>query len=178
MDRRKLARRKQRGLTLVELLVVIVILALASSVVMMNAPPSRPDVRDDAERFAARISLAFDEAIAGDAPLRIRIDTEGYGFETLKDGEWTPADNIAPLARREFHRRTSALVEVRDAANENAPALGEDETGGDEGEDGVSTIPLDPLGAQTPFNIRFSSAEGVWSVSVDETGAVRVSDDG
>lgn len=175
MDRRQIARRRQRGLTLVELLVVVVILALASSVVMLNAPPSRPEVRDDAERFAARLMLAFDQSIARDAVMRISIDAEGYSFEALNENEWAQIEETGALSRREFHRRTSAIVEIEDAANDNARALGNNDAEKDEPQDGVSSITLDPLGAQTPFRVRFSSSDGVWSVGVDETGLVEVS---
>jgi len=183
LDRRKLEKRNQRGLTLVELLVVVVILALASSVVMLNAPPSRPEVRDDAERFAARLLLAFDQAVASDESIRVRIDAKGYSFEELRyseelgDEEWAVDENVVALSRRDYHRRTSVIVEADDAANKNALALGDDDTAKDGEEEGVSTIPLDPLGAQMPFRVRFSSADGVLTVRVDETGTVRVSDD-
>lgn len=178
MDRRKLANRNQRGLTLVELLVVIVILALASSVVMLNAPPSRPEARDDAERFAARLTLAFDEAIAGGDALRIRFDPKGYSFEKLTDGDWEVVEDVAALSPRALHGRTGLVVEASDAANGNARALGDDEPEDEDAEKGVSTIALDPLGAQTPFRAVFSSADGVWTVKVDETGSVRVNNDG
>ncbi|MCB2098659.1 MAG: GspH/FimT family pseudopilin [Parvularculaceae bacterium] len=179
MDRRQIAKRRQRGLTLVELLVVIVIIALAASVVMLNAPPSRPDVRDDAERFAARLMLAFDEAVAADRVLRLDFDAAGYEFAQLDEGDWKPVDDIAALARHAFHRRTSALIEVEDAANANAFALGDDvdQENEEETDDGLSTIILDPLGAQIPFRVKFSSADGVWTVVVDETAKVSVTND-
>lgn len=176
-----LKRRAQRGLTLVELLVVIVILALASAVVLLNAPPSRPAVREDAERFAARMELAMDEAIANGAVMRVSIDAAGYAFEALKGGEWTAFDGDRFLGRAAFDARSLAMVEIADAANDNARALGveERESATDKDEDeGVRRIGLDPLGAQTPFALRFSSPDGVFVVTVDEAGAIAVKQDG
>ena len=147
---RKIARARQRGLTLVELLVVIVILALASSVVLLTAPPSRPEVRDEAERFAARMQLALDHAITSTAPVRVKIDPSGYVFETLapaipenekiesdqaeeEEGDsgnirWKSVAGASALARRNFEKGVTVTPEIADAANDNARELGEDDS--------------------------------------------------
>ncbi len=168
---------QQRGLTLIELLVVIAILALASSVVLLNAPPSRPAVREDAERFAARLQLALDEAIAAGAVMRIRVDALGYEFEMLQAGEWRAIENDRLLGGAVFDEATTALVEIADPANDNARALGVDERA-DEAKDKSIRIILDPLGAQTAFVARFSSSQGAWRVVLSDTGAVSVAQDG
>ena len=157
---------------------MIVILALASSVVLLNAPPSRPESRDDAERFAARLTLAFDRVIATGETLRVSIDAKGYSFQSLKDDAWTPVDDAKPFARAEFGRRTAATIEIEDAANDNARALGDDDSDeDDEEEKGVVAIALDPLGGQTPFEATFSNPDGVWTVRVTEAAGVSVSDE-
>lgn len=169
-------RRRQRGLTLVELLVVIVILALASSVVLLNAPPSRPDVREDAERFAARLSLAFDETIATGRAMRLAIDASGYRFETREDDAWSPLEGDKALGPRPFDARSTAKLEMADAADDNTEALGgdaRDETADEE----ARRILLDPLGAQAAFSVRFSSADGAWLVTVTDGAAIEVKED-
>ncbi|MEK7265397.1 MAG: GspH/FimT family pseudopilin [Pseudomonadota bacterium] len=182
---RKITRARERGLTLIELLVVIVILALASTVVLLTAPPSRPPVREEAERFAARLQLALDEAITASKPMRVKIDASGYVFEELEpqttDAEdqkerWAPVGETPNLARREFDKRTTVTPEIADAANDNARELGDDVSaeGETDAEKGVYAIPLDPLGAQTAFSLRFSSKDGVWTASVDDGGKVTV----
>lgn len=179
MDGRKIALKAQRGLTLIELLVVVVILAFASTVVLLNAPPSRPAVRDDAERFAARMQMALDQSIAGSAVMRVSIDATGYQFDALKGGDWTALESEAPFARKDFDQRTTATAEIDDAANDNARALGVDEsseTVADE-DRGVAHITLDPLGAQAPFKVRFSSADGAWTVTVSDGAEVAVKQD-
>lgn len=173
------SRVRQRGLTLVELLIVITILALASSVVLLNAPPARPEVREDAERFAARLQLAMDEAIATGAALRVTIDAEGYAFERRTGGEWKEFADDRALGRMTFDKRSVARVELADAAGDNARALGDDERGEDEGgdEEDKREIALDPLGVQTGFTLRLTSREGVFVVKVDEAGAISVKKD-
>lgn len=178
MDRRKIERIRQRGLTLVELLVVIVILALASTVVLLTAPPSRPPVREDAERFAARMQIALDAAIMSGDALRLSVDGKGYVFEVLRRGEWTPAEGAKILSRSDFDSRTTALLEMSDASFNNARALGVEEADRtEEEEEAVRLIALDPLGAQPAFSMRFSSGDGVWTVTVDEAAEVSVKED-
>lgn len=179
----KINRQPERGLTLVELLVVIVILALASSVVLLTAPPSRPKVREDAERFAARLQIALDDAIVSGRSSRLAIDAVGYRFQSLDGDEWRDIETVKNLAPIEFDRRTTATPTVPDAANDNVRALGHDETGTgasdkEEAEDEKSlTVPLDPLGEQMPLTLRFSSPDGVFTVSLDEGAAITVRDD-
>lgn len=176
----EIARDRQLGLTLVELLVVIVILALASSVVLLSAPPLRPAVRDDAERFAARVQLAFDEMVASGRILRVRIDASGYEIETFQDGDWATLAGNRTFLRRAFDKRTTIAPEIEDAANANARALGvekEEDDVADEEDKGAFFAPLDPLGAQVPFVVRFTSADGAWIVSVDDGAKVTVRED-
>lgn len=169
---------KERGLTLVELLVVIVILGLASSVVLLNAPPTRPAVRDDAERFAARMQLALDAAIADGGAMRLVIDPEGYSFEQLAGSDWVAVEDIPALAKKSFSESVTATPEIEDAANDNARALGvEDREEDDEEDEGAIRVPLDPLGAQTPFTLQFSSRHGAWTVSVSAGAEVSVTED-
>ena len=179
MDRKQIAQRRQCGLTLIELLVVIVILALASTVVLLTAPPSRPEIREDAERFAARMQLALDDAIVSGRTMRVSIDAKGYQFEMLSGGEWSAIKGVRNLSRSEFGDRTTATAEIKDASFDNARALGveEGEEVSDEEEEGVNFVPLDPLGAQTAFSIRFSSGDGAWKVTVDDGARVSVTQD-
>ena len=169
---REVTRRRQRGLTLVELLVVVAVLAIASSVVLLTAPPLRPKVRDDAERFAARLQIGLDQSISSTAPMRLSIDPKGYAFEIFDAGEWARMEAAPALAPQLFDKRTTATVGVDDAANDNSLALGAEES--DEADEGVYLIPLDALGVQQAFSVKFSSADGAWDVRLDEAGGVSV----
>lgn len=174
----RIARKHQQGLTLIEFLVVIVILALASTVVLLNAPPSRSDVREDAERFAARVQSAFDEVIASGDDLRISIDAQGYEFQVLKAGEWGEPERERLFRRAEIDERSVLSVEIADNTSENARALGDEEREtDDEQNEGLIFILLDPLGSQIPFRARFASPDGAWVVTVTEAASVSVKQD-
>jgi general secretion pathway protein H len=78
----------ERGFTLVELMVVLVIVGLMSAVVVIAMPDPRGRLIDDAERFAARALAARDLAIVSARPVRLRADPTGYAFDQRRGGAW------------------------------------------------------------------------------------------
>ncbi len=167
----------ERGLTLVELLVVLVILGLVSSVVLLNAPPSREVVERDASRFASNVRTALDEMVMTGAAYRLVVDSTGYGFQRYIEGKWT-ADGIDRLfARIEFDRGVTAVAAIEDAALANARALG-DEPRTDKEEEDLTIIRLDPIGPPATFSVRFISAEGAYVASLGADGEMSVKQDG
>lgn len=76
------------GFTLIELMVVVTIIALASAVVVFAIPDSRGRVIDEAERFAARTLAARDDAIVQSRDVRVLITASGYNVERRRRGEW------------------------------------------------------------------------------------------
>ncbi|THD36966.1 MAG: type II secretion system protein GspH [Sphingomonas sp.] len=79
---------RQNGFTLIELMIVLTIFALASVVVVMVIPDPRGGVRDDAERFASRIRAAHDAAIVEARPVSVWVTAGGYGFDERAGGRW------------------------------------------------------------------------------------------
>lgn len=80
--------RAANGFTLVEMLVVIFLLGLASAAVVLMLPGGDSGARNDAERFAARIAAARDEAVMQARPVVIWTRASGYGFELRQEGQW------------------------------------------------------------------------------------------
>jgi general secretion pathway protein H len=81
-------KRKVRGFTLVELMVVIVIVGLAASVVVLTIPEASGSLAGEAETFAARAKAARDGAILEARPAAIRVGPAGYDVLRRLDGEW------------------------------------------------------------------------------------------
>ncbi len=81
-------RPEANGFTLVEMLVVIFLLGLASAAVVLMLPGGDSTVRNDAERLAARIAAARDEAVMQARPVAVWTRASGYGFEQRFDGQW------------------------------------------------------------------------------------------
>lgn len=95
------------GFTLVELLVVMVIMALALSgaSLALRADDARR-LTGEAERLALLLQLAREESRIGGAPLAWVATPQGYAFERrelFRDGpEWLPVRNDEQLRPREF----------------------------------------------------------------------------
>jgi len=82
--------RNRDGFTLVELLMVVAILGLAAGAVVLAVPDPRPAVGVEAERFAARLSHARDEAVLSDRPVAVEVTPTGYAFSVFDGRVWSP----------------------------------------------------------------------------------------
>lgn len=83
-------RADERGFTLVELMVVIAIMALAATVVVLTIPGQEHSVRSEADRLAARLAAARDVAVIEGRSVSVSFAPSGYGFERRIDGAWQP----------------------------------------------------------------------------------------
>jgi general secretion pathway protein H len=98
----------QRGFTLVELMIVLVIFALAAAAVVLAMPDPRGRIRDNAERFAARIRAAHDAAIVDARPVSVWVTAGGYGFDERVAGRWQPID-AKPLRMAQWANGVAAM---------------------------------------------------------------------
>lgn len=97
-----MTRARRGGFTLIELLVVIVILGglVGLAVLSVGSSHSSREVRDEAQRLAALITVLADEAVLDGREYGLLIDDEGYRVLHYEEasGRWVEAD------RREAHR--------------------------------------------------------------------------
>lgn len=115
--RRPLAARapRQRGFTLVELLVALIIAAVIVSMVAVSGGPNPERAfRQEADRLAQLLSLAREEAQVRGAPIRFVSDGNRFQFVIFKDGEWRPIEDDAYLRTREWEGPTQIAMERSD----------------------------------------------------------------
>ena len=98
---------REAGLTLVEMLVVLAIVAIMAGVVVLGIGSGGGRTAEvEAKRLAARLTLAADEAMVGDRPLAIAWDKGSYRFLVQESGEWRD-DRASAL---EPHRLPTGLM--------------------------------------------------------------------
>lgn len=99
-------RRPQRGFTLLELLVVLVIVGIMLGFVTLNAMPSqRQALQNEAQRIALLLQLARDEAIVRNRPIAFEVDQYRYRFWIRNENNvWEPVAKDDMLREREFQR--------------------------------------------------------------------------
>jgi len=92
---------RRAGFTLVELLMTVAIIGLAAGAVVLSVPDPRPSVSEDAERFAARLSRAREEAVMTNRPVAVETTAAGYGFSAFDGAEWSPLTD-GPFGRESW----------------------------------------------------------------------------
>ena len=98
----------ERGFTLVELMVVLMILGLAAGAVVLTARPEN-SVAGDASRLAARLAAARDLAVTSNRPIGAAVSAKGYAFHGWSGGKWQPLDRGA-LQPADWPEGTSVSV--------------------------------------------------------------------
>jgi general secretion pathway protein H len=113
---------RQRGFTLLELLVVLVIAGITLGMVSFNAMPSPQQLlQTEAQRIALLLQLARDEAIVRDHPVAFEANTERYRFLVREENTWQPLPQDDMLREREFKRSPVILSISPASAGSTAP---------------------------------------------------------
>ncbi|MEM8772953.1 MAG: prepilin-type N-terminal cleavage/methylation domain-containing protein [Pseudomonadota bacterium] len=158
-------RRRQSGLTLIELLVVMTILALAATIVIMNAPPARDPMRAVATSFANDVRAAIDDAVISGAGVRFEFEPSAYYIARFQDGEWKRVAQTTNNAAQKAISEGDLLIriEIDDPAKSNAAGL----SGGTaprQKKSEPTIVPIDPYGDMPSFTATFQRGRSVWSV--------------
>lgn len=145
------------GVTLVEAMVALMIVALAAGAVLLMAPGPERAVRAEAERMAARMVFARDESIITNRVTTLIVTREGYGFERLEPQGWAPAAQTSPLRFRAWPDGMEARVELG---------------AGEAGDERVARF--DALGGASPARVVLAGAGARWAVSIGAEGGIDV----
>jgi general secretion pathway protein H len=95
----------QRGFTLLELLVVMVIAGIILGMVSFKAmPDDRQVLQQDAQRIALLLQVARDEAIVRNRPIAFEADANRYRFLIREEQSWQVLNQDEMLRERDFKR--------------------------------------------------------------------------
>ena len=140
-------------------MVVVIIAALVSLVAVKLAPDARQGLREEAQRLAALLAHARDEAIATGAPLAWQRTERGYRFvQRAPDRTWAAIDRDPSLRARDLPPGVGFA-----AIEPSAPVTG-----------AQSIIVLAPTGLSEPFRITLALGEHRVRVSSDGANAAVV----
>lgn len=157
------SRSREAGLSLMEILVAVSILAIMAFAVTLSMQPASDPVVAAGDRLAARLHQASQEAIAGGQPVGLAIGDAGarYEFYRYVDGRWWPLSDHPTLTPRVLE---DGLVLRAEAA-----ILPEAEEA-----DGLPVIWFDPAGLTDPFVLRLQSPRGWRELSWAADGSLSV----
>ncbi|WP_240903297.1 GspH/FimT family pseudopilin [Caulobacter sp. 602-2] len=140
-------RQRREGFTLVELMIVLVIMGLLAGAVVLALPDGRLSLPQEAERFAAALLRARDEAVFRGGQVRVVAAGGVYRFERRAGRDWRPLDE-APFRARPFEDGTQFTA---------APD---------------ATVVFDPTGLANPTEFTFARGQARRTVVVDLAGNV------
>jgi general secretion pathway protein H len=144
--------RPDAGFTLIEMMAVLAIVGLAAGAVLLTAPDSRRSLIQEAERFAASLVRAKEEAVLTNRTIDVRITPEGYSFGATSRGLRRPLEQRS-FATVEWSEDTTAIVsEASDR----------------------SRIAFDSTGIVTPAAVDLFRSGGQVRVSIDVAGSIRI----
>lgn len=103
-------RRADAGVTMIEILVVLTLIAISAGIVSYALPSAAPTrtVQQEATLLAARLNLAAERSLMNGRHYMLDWHSDGYRFQEWENGAWKPV-NGAPLAQRHDLARGATL---------------------------------------------------------------------
>ena len=150
----------QRGFTLIEILVVLVIVGIIVGLASVRLlPDDQATLAEEARRLALRLEQAHDQAVASGAPIGFSMEPARYRFWSLDaQNEWVPLagdDVLKPHALAQGIRVRALTV--------NRQALAAD-----------GRLLFVPAGSNAPFIVELALNAAQVSLHGDRFGRVRV----
>ena len=105
---------RQKGFTLLELLVALVIAGVLVGVATLSIGAFERGLRFEVERLAQLLYLAREEALVRGTPIRLEVHDEGYRFIMLRDRRWQPIRDDRDLRERGWLGPTRVAIERAD----------------------------------------------------------------
>jgi len=128
-------------------MIVLVIMGLLAGAVVLALPDGRPGLPQEAERFAATLLRARDEAVFRGGQVRVVAADGTYRFERREGRDWRPLDE-PPFRVRAFEDGTQVMASPE------------------------AVVVFDPTGMANPTEFIFARGQARRTVVVDLAGNV------
>ncbi len=169
----------QRGFTLIEVLIVVLIMGLATSFVVMSVGGSthKDNVKRAAHKMAALSNIALDQAVLSGRDYGVVVARDKYHFVELKEQRWGPAqDELLKEQQLEdiyLQAEVDGFVWLPDQVDYSSSALfSEREADEEQDEKEKPHIPqllILSSGEMTPFKLTFAvDQEKLFNLDTDE----------
>jgi len=159
-------RRFERGFTILELLVVLLIIGIVVSMATLSVGGNEArTLRDEAQRLTTLLDLAIQESVLNGREMALEVGEDSYQFLAYVDEEWLPLAEVDEFRPRELPMGIQFEVEVEgQAANEDL--FGETET---------SQVWIMSSGEVSPFTITLKLEDGpVYRLNGDMMGGLKL----
>ncbi len=172
------------GFTLLELLMVILVVGILSSVVLLNINLGGPErqLPEEAERLSALLALASDEAVMENREYGLKVEADGYVFLCFSEDtqRWRPCAGRLFAAHTlpeglELRLLTESRLRLPRKQAEARPLTGSDKEGEDAGAHIEPDLLLLSSGEATPVELELRLSEDPsrrLTLRLDEIGRV------
>ena len=144
----------EQGFTLIEMMVVLLLVGLASSIVLLNLPSGGVRLADEAEHLAARIQHVQHEAVLPNRSVEIVLAANDSSFRVQRRGRWVPLV-AGPFKPRPWGEGLSVSV----------PGIA-----------GRRAVRFDSSGATDPATIRMTGSGRSIDLIINRQGRVEIHD--
>lgn len=109
---------RQKAFTLLELLVVLVVISIATGLIVIRGTPGDSRyLENQAEKLSQILRVAHQHALMKSRELRFITSSEGYLFEEFNDGRWGPVEKEPLLRARVWEPEDIKAYLVDDGRN-------------------------------------------------------------
>ena len=168
---------RQTGLTLIEIMVVLVLMALVTSLAVVSLNPGRSDAEKTARSLASTLEGLSFAAIAQARSTGLTLDNDIWQGYAFRDGAWNPIGSAQATGRADtdvqIAMRIADEFEFPDEDNNNVRLL---LRGGPTEEEPAPQPPLQfsPVGDVSPATFSVVGPEQSWTVILAANGDVEV----